>query len=185
MEQDGTADLFARIQTFLEQQQGYVAAYLFGSTAEGTGRPWSDIDVALLLAGDPDPETAMQTRLQVAAGLEALSGRSVDVIVLNQAPPLLRFQVIQRGRVLVDRDPEIRYLFQARTMSEYYDARRYLDFHFGHLVRRIRNEGLGAGYQGDRDALEKARQLSKRLATLSEDLSLANDVPSAEGVEGA
>jgi predicted nucleotidyltransferase len=153
LERDGITDLVARIQAFLDRQQGYVVAYLFGSTAGGTAHHLSDIDVALLLPRDTDRETAMEMRLRVAAGLEVLSGRSVDVIVLNQAPPLLRFQVIQQGQVLVDRDPEIRYLFQARTMSEYYDARRYLDFHFGHLVRRIREEGLGAGVQGDRDAL--------------------------------
>jgi predicted nucleotidyltransferase len=167
MEREGRRELVSRITAYLVQQERLVAAYLFGSLAEETDHRLSDADVALLLPRDTDQATAFDTRLRVAAALEKLCRRPVDVVILNHAPPLLRFQVVQRGRVLVERDSATRCLFEARAMSEYYDARRYLDYQFSHLIRRIREEGLGAGYQGHRDALEQARRLSKRLATLS------------------
>ena len=169
MEREGKAELIAKITAYLAQQERPVAAYLFGSLAEETDHHLSDVDVALLLPYKTDRETAFDTRLRVAAALEKLCQRSVDVVILNHAPPLLRFQVVQRGRVLMERDSATRCLFQARTMSEYYDAQRYLDYQFSHLIRRIREEGLGAGYQGHRDTLEEARRLSKGLATLSAD----------------
>lgn len=167
MESAARSELIARITTYLAQQGRLVAAYLFGSLAEETDHRQSDVDVALLLLQDTDQETALQVRLRVMADLERVCQRPVDVVILNRAPPLLRFQVIQRGQVLATRDDEARCLFQARTMSEYYDAQRYLDYQFAHLISRIREEGLGAGYQGHCDALEKARRLSKRLAALS------------------
>ena len=71
---------------------------MFGSLAEETDHRLSDVDVALLLPRDTDRAMAFDTRLQVAAALEQLCHRSVDVVILNDAPPLLRFQVIQRGR---------------------------------------------------------------------------------------
>jgi hypothetical protein len=52
-------------------------------------------------------------------------------------------------------------------MSVYYDAQRYLDYTLSDKIRRIKREGLGAGYQDRRDALEEARRLSERLAALS------------------
>ena len=171
MEREGRTGLVSRITAYLAQQERLVVAYLFGSLAEETDHRMSDVDVALLLPHNTDRATAFDTRLRVAAALEELCWRPVDVVILNHAPPLLRFQIVQRGRVLVERDNTARCLFEARTMSEYYDAKQYLDYQFSHLIRRIREEGLGAGYQGHRDALEEARRLSKRLATLSADIS--------------
>jgi predicted nucleotidyltransferase len=144
-----------------------VAAYLFGSHAEGVARPDSDVDVALLFRPEVDSALKLDTRLTVAAELKRVCHRPVDVIALDEAPPLLRFQVLKHGRLLFDRDPELRARFQARAMAEYYDARPYHAFHARALVRRIRQEGLGGGYGGDRDALAEARQLSARLAALS------------------
>jgi hypothetical protein len=163
---DGTG-LISTIRAYLAQQEGLIAAYLFGSMAEETDHRLSDVDVALLLPHNTDRVAAFDTRLRIAAALQTLCQRPVDVVILNHAPPLLRFQVIQRGRLLVERDDTARCLFEARTMGVYYDTKWYLDYQFSHLIRRIREEGLGGGYQGHRDALEQARRLSKRLATLS------------------
>lgn len=159
MESKDRTNLISSIRAYLTQQEGFIAAYLFGSMAEETSHRLSDVDVALLLPHDIDREAAFDTRLRIAAELQTLCQRPVDVVILNHAPPLLRFQVIQRGRLLMERDVTARCLFTARTMSEYYDAKRYLDYQFSHLMRRIREEGLGGGYQGHRDALEQARRL--------------------------
>ena len=165
-EQDST-ELSSKLAAVLTGQEEILAAYLFGSQAEGVAHERSDVDVALLLTPNTDPSSALDIRLATATALARASGRSVDVVILNRAPPLLRFQVIRRGRLLVDRDTTARCLFEARSMSEYYDAKRYLDDQLSHLMHRVREEGLGAGYQGHRNTLEEARRLSKRLAALS------------------
>jgi len=159
----------ATIADYLAGRDDIVAAYVFGSAAEGLAHRLSDLDVALLLPLTTGPAERLDIRLEVMAALERLSQRPADVVVLNDAPLLLRFQVLKHGRVLVDHNRTQRCLFAARTMSAYYDAQRYLDYHFAHLIRRIREDGLGAGYHGHQDTLEEARRLSARLAALSED----------------
>ncbi len=163
---DHGLDLTA-ITDYLAGRDDILAAYVFGSAAEGIAHPLSDLDIALLLPPTTEPPQRLDTRLEVMAVLERLSRRPVDVVILNDAPLLLRFQVLKHGRVLVDRDTTQRCLFAAKTLSMYYDAQRYLDYHFAHLIRRIREEGLGAGYQGHQDALKEARRLSARLTALS------------------
>ncbi len=159
----------AAVADYLAGRDDVVAAYLFGSAAEGVAHRRSDLDIALLLPQAMEPRQRQEVRLEVIAALEKRTRRPVDVVILNDAPLLLRFQVLKHGKVLVDRDPTRRCLFAARTMGMYYDTRRYLEYHLDRLIRRIRREGLGAGYHGHQDALEKARRLSARLAALSKD----------------
>jgi predicted nucleotidyltransferase len=167
MEKEARTELVSKITAYLVEKEELVAAYLFGSFAQEKDHRLSDVDVALLLPHDTDQTTAFNTRLQVGAALEQVCQRPVDVVILNHAPPLLRFQVVQRGQVLVEKDHTARCLFQARTMSEYYDTKPYLDYQLSHVIKRIREEGLGAGHQDHCDTLEQARRISKRLATLS------------------
>ena len=57
-------------------------AYLFGSRAEGTARPTSDHDVAVLFA---DPEPALDATVRLAADLARILGTEVDVVDLDRA----------------------------------------------------------------------------------------------------
>src|SRR5215217_7290197 len=71
-------------------------AVLFGSTARGTAGPRSDVDLGVLL--DPDTPDA-RLRVEVELG-RAVGDRSVDLIFLKEAPPLLRFEIAKEGVVL-------------------------------------------------------------------------------------
>jgi hypothetical protein len=43
--------------------------------------------------------------LRLRGEAEALLGRAVDLVDLDQASPILAYQVLEHGRLLVDRDP--------------------------------------------------------------------------------
>lgn len=58
-------------------------AYLFGSRAEGTARPASDHDVAVLFTG---PAPALDATVRLAAALSAVLDTDVDVVDLDRAP---------------------------------------------------------------------------------------------------
>jgi len=76
-------------------------AALFGSVARGDDRLESDLDVLVQLRRD-----GVHERGQVFERLEAASGRSVQLVSLDEAlnaQPLLA-DVLREGRVLVDRD---------------------------------------------------------------------------------
>ncbi len=87
----------ARIRQFMSTQEDVVAAYLFGSRAEGRARPQSDVDIAVLLADTLDSETRLFRRLRLGADLEKLLGCPVDLVVLNDAPIRLKHQVLAHG----------------------------------------------------------------------------------------
>ena len=54
--------------------------------------------------------------------LEVAAGRGVDLVVLNDAPPLLAHEVVATGTCLVCRDEDERARFVARTVFRYVDT---------------------------------------------------------------
>lgn len=94
-------------------------AYLFGSQVLGQGGKMSDIDIAVYVDVSDDRLTyhlKLLERLQCLVG-----GLPVDLVLLNDAPPLLRFEVINHGLVLKE-NKEKRVIFESRVLSEYMDT---------------------------------------------------------------
>jgi hypothetical protein len=114
------ASLEQRIADVFGSRPDVTAVYLFGSTARGTARADSDIDVAVLFEAPP-PRTLSGPRLVIEGELERALGAPVDLVVLNQAPVDLRTRVLRDGRLLVDRDPSARIAFEVRTRNEAFD----------------------------------------------------------------
>jgi len=90
-------------------------AVVFGSTARDTERSGSDLDVGVLV--EPDCESGPP--LDVV--LSRATGRPVDLVHLDAAPPLLRFEVARDGVVLVERVPHAWADFRARAMTDWWD----------------------------------------------------------------
>ena len=103
--------------------------YLFGSAARGESRPASDLDVGIVFLPVPAPPELDQ----LATDLESAAGRRVDLVVLNEAAPLLTHEAIRARRLIVCRDDDERVEFETRA------TRRYLDT--AHL-RRVQHEYL-------------------------------------------
>lgn len=90
--------LVSALRRFFERApDGIVAAYLFGGRASGRAHAESDIDVGVVLDRPRYPEKAGRSRLRVelAGALMAhLAADSVDLVVLNDAPPELGRAVV-------------------------------------------------------------------------------------------
>lgn len=110
------------IRESCRQEEGIVAAYLFGSAGSDRMRADSDIDVALLLESDREQDFPL---LSFAANLERAGGRDVDVVVLNRATELLKFQVRRHGRLIFERDAGKRKQFEV-TSRKLFEDFRYL-----------------------------------------------------------
>jgi len=107
------------VQQVLEEDPRVTYAMLFGSSARGSMRPDSDIDVAVGLA-----EGRQLGSLDLGAltsKLEAATGRRVDVIVMDEAAPGLAYRIFRDGRVLVERDRRALVARRARAVLEYLD----------------------------------------------------------------
>jgi hypothetical protein len=133
-------------------KHGVILAYLFGSHAEGRARPASDVDVAVLLPRDMLPLKTFDKQLKLMAELSDTLGVSeVDVVILNEAPPLLAFEVVKHGKVLYE-DPVTRPAvdFAVYAFSRYADTipfrqlqNRYLFEHIErHKAERAQKQGV-------------------------------------------
>jgi len=111
-------------------------AILFGSTARGTDRPGSDVDLGILL----DPYSPA-LRFEVEAQLGRAARRPVHVILLDEAPSLLRFEMTRDGVLLFEREAGLWSRFKAKAMIDWYDwapiARRINAAVIGRLKDRV------------------------------------------------
>ena len=110
-----------------------IAAYLFGSQARGDTTPLSDVDIAVIL--EPGAEPTVQARL-ISDLMLALRRSDIEVVVLNNAPPLLKERAISRGRLLDCRDEAARVRFEVAARREYLDTMRLREVQDRALFRR-------------------------------------------------
>jgi len=99
----------------LESWPGVRLAVLFGSAARGRPDPDSDLDVGVLLDAGQERAAVLEVALARA------TGRRVDLVRLDAAPPLLRFEIARDGRVLLERTPHAWTDFRARAMTDWWD----------------------------------------------------------------
>jgi predicted nucleotidyltransferase len=104
-------DLQPALARYFEEQPGLgvASAYLFGSHAEGRAHRESDVDVGVLLQWDRHPKPADRFEMRVRLGSDLIARvhhNEVDVVILNDAPPLLGRKVIYDGIRIFCGDPE-------------------------------------------------------------------------------
>lgn len=107
----GTRDTLAEA---LAAETNVRLAVLFGSEARGEAGVDSDLDVAVV-----GPDASALPSLALA--LTRAMGRTVDLVAMHTAPPLLRFQIAREGVVLVERQPYLWSDVKARAMVDWWD----------------------------------------------------------------
>ncbi len=112
---------FEDLHRVFEKFERILLVYLFGSLARGQETSLSDVDIAVLL--DDLPDDLLGFTLRLMDELSVILGDRVDLVFLNEAPPLLRHQVIKHGRVIYSRSEEERVRFEVKSEREYLDLR--------------------------------------------------------------
>jgi predicted nucleotidyltransferase len=96
-----------------------LCVYLFGSRAQGDAHPASDLDLAVLL----DVPVSLSEELELRAeAVRILQRDDIDLVLLDQASPLLRYEVIAGGRRLFARPGFDADLYEQRVLMEYLDT---------------------------------------------------------------
>jgi predicted nucleotidyltransferase len=99
-------------------------AVLFGSFAKQRARADSDLDIAIL---PRDESLSLHAELDLAGQLSSRTGREVDLVRLERATSLLRWEIAKDGILLVA-DPVGEWLrFRVAAASEHADMADALD----------------------------------------------------------
>jgi hypothetical protein len=105
-------------KSVLETTSKVIAAWVFGSAQGGEVRLGGDVDIGLLMESPPSLDEQLELLLKLQ---KALQVDDIDLVVLNEANPILRFEAIS-GRPLFCRDAGRRAEFASLTAREYEDA---------------------------------------------------------------
>jgi len=119
---DSKDGLTERITDVLSARPEILEAYLFGSLARGAGQAHSDIDIAVYVEEEKIEPGLFGYRSELTAALmSGLGTNSVDVLILNRAPPLLYHRVLRDGTRLLSRDLRATTVREGRALSRHCD----------------------------------------------------------------
>ena len=126
--------LLPEAEVFLRSHPEVVFAYLFGSLAKGEPMPLSDVDIAIFVN---DVVDFAETKLEILGRLtDILQTDEIDLVLLNTANLPLIHNVMKNHKLIVDKKPFERHIFESLMMRKYFDfsikestmlKRRYLN----------------------------------------------------------
>ncbi len=106
-----------RATRVLAAYESVIAAWAFGSAQKGMLGPESDLDIGVLFREMPSFAEWARLRADLQ---QALQFEEVDLVTLNEANPILRFEAVS-GRPLFCRDAGHRAAFVSLAAREYED----------------------------------------------------------------
>ena len=110
--------------------------YLFGSVVSGRMRPDSDVDIAVLVSDRVMSRDPLKFRLKLMTGLmKVLNRDDVDLVLLNQAPPLLAHRILSKGKLIFERSASHRVAFQVRAVNRYLDTQPMRNLYLAYLKK--------------------------------------------------
>ncbi|MFO7836651.1 MAG: nucleotidyltransferase domain-containing protein [Candidatus Thorarchaeota archaeon] len=135
--------VISNVKSTLESDQKIQAIYLFGSHATNTVNPMSDIDIAVLL-----DEEMVEDMVEIYWELlrrisDALHTDRLDLVILNESEPVLKFNVIKDGILIYERDSVARVRFERRTINEYLDMQYIWEYYDAQLKKRLLEDTSG------------------------------------------
>jgi predicted nucleotidyltransferase len=108
-----------KAEAYLKSRPDVNFAYLFGSLAKGKLLPLSDVDIAVYLSESSD---VLEKKLEILGELiDILETDEIDLVILNEAPLVLRMKILENKKLIVDNTPFLRHRYESLTMREYFD----------------------------------------------------------------
>ncbi len=112
--------------------KGIIVAYLFGAYAQDIATSSSDIDLAVLLPGDKASSSEFYRKL-ITAIRANIGTERFDLLILNNASPIIQYEVINTGIVIYIRSEQEQEHFEMKTRQKYLDTA---------YLRKVQNQYL-------------------------------------------
>ena len=131
------------LEKFFQAHDRVELAYLFGSVAKGKAGALSDIDIGVYLSAGLTKAQRNQKRLDLIAKLTTiLKNDRIDLLIINDTPPVLNFEIIKPNVLVLVRDHDLKLDVEQRIMSRYLDRKHHEDFLNRTLMKKIMEKGL-------------------------------------------
>lgn len=125
-----------RLQRYLSDRPEIVAVILFGSRARDEARPDSDLDLGVLLTRE-QAQLGVDRSALVTDLMEVFERPDIDVVILNDAPPLLLHRVVRDGHLLYATDAGVVAEFTIHAVQQYEDTRPLRKLQAERLQRQL------------------------------------------------
>lgn len=129
-------DAINKCKDILIKNDKIIFAYIFGSYAKGNDRKDSDIDIAIYLKDNIDTYEYLDMKMKLSEGVK----REVDLVILNDANPLFKYEIYRDNILLFSKDKAIEGKYKVKTLFEYNDMKRYLDLSYDKTIERLKEE---------------------------------------------
>ena len=104
---------------YLESHPKILFAYLFGGLARGKPQPLSDVDIAIYLRTGG---YVAKNKLDILGNLmNILKTDEIDLVVLNNADIPLVMNILKTKKVIVDKSPHDRHIFESLILRKFFD----------------------------------------------------------------
>lgn len=109
---------FKELQEYFNNRDNVILAFIFGSVAKGIAGEESDLDIAVYLKDENDED-------RIWLDLCSITGKEVDLILINKAPASLVSNIFKTGFPLVIKDKK---LYIDMYLSASLEAEDFLEF---------------------------------------------------------
>jgi len=124
----------ALVRDVLSRFEYVLLGYVFGSLAGGRASASSDIDVAIYASR----QLGWRDLAAVVNALEKALGRRADVVVLNEAPLALAYQIVAHGIPVLVKDQNLRVEVETRIVREWLDFKPRLDKYYAAVLHSFK-----------------------------------------------
>jgi len=111
--------------------------YLFGSQVKGTDAVSSDFDIAVLFSNTFSSDELFRRTVTFAQELKTQYKYEFNIVVLNNATSLLKYEVISHSKVLYSRNDQERIKFEVGTVKVYIDDQHIREIYAQALQDRV------------------------------------------------
>ncbi len=112
--------LVEKARLFFKNREDVTLVFFFGSFVSGKMTAISDIDVGILFHSTPD----IYKVNTIKDDLTALLKKDVDILVINDASPVIKMQVLKKGILIFQTDKNIYSTFYGDTVKQYDDLKQ-------------------------------------------------------------
>lgn len=137
----GKEGLLEKLGEFLDQinkQYPIEFVYLFGSFATEKYNKESDIDIAIMFQEKYESKKEVIIKGNIVDMGMKYFQRKLDVISLNSATPLLKYEVVRKGILL--KESKRRAEFESLVLREYFDFQYYAEAYNKAMIEAIKKE---------------------------------------------